>query len=154
MRLSTVDWAYVNARAAEFIGRRWVFAHLEEFLRGPEGVLLLLGEPGVGKTAVAAQLARGAAGRLIPTSNTSDGDGAVPAIRIDAAYFCRAGKVDLVDVAQRLSDQLAEVLPSFAQARRASLSREIHIDDVQVTTGPVAPGAMVAGVTIGLVVQP
>ena len=68
MQLSELDWAYIQERAAYFTGRGWVFARLDQFLHGPPGVFLLLGEPGTGKTAVAAQLALAAAGRLTPAA--------------------------------------------------------------------------------------
>jgi hypothetical protein len=116
MQLSELDWAYVQERAAYFTGRAWVFARLDQFLHGPPGVFLLLGEPGTGKTAVAAQVAVAAAGPL-----TSAAPGAAPrrAVPVAAAYFCRAGRVELLDAAQRLSDQLAGVVPGLR--RRAGL---------------------------------
>ena len=63
--------------------------------------------------------------------------GAAPrrAVPVTAAYFCRAGRVELLDAAQRLSDQLAEAVPGFAQARQATLVPEIHVGNVQVHTG-------------------
>jgi WD40 repeat protein len=147
MQLSELDWAYVQERAAYFTGRGWVFARLDQFLHGPPGVFLLLGEPGTGKTAVAAQLALAAAGRLTPAAA-----GAAPrrAVPVAAAYFCRAGRVDLLDAAQRLSDQLAEAVPGFAQARQATLVPEIHVGDVQVHTGDIAAGGSATGVHIDL----
>jgi hypothetical protein len=113
----------------------------------PPGVFLLLGEPGTGKTAVAAQLALAAAGQLAPAAA-----GAAPrrAVPVTAAYFCRAGRVDLLDVAQRLSDQLAEAVPGFAQARQATLVPEIHVGEVQVHTGDIAAGGSATGVRIDL----
>ncbi len=69
---------------------------------------------------------------------------------VAAAYFCRAGRVDLLDVAQRLSDQLAEAVPGFAQARQATLVREVHVGDVQVRTGDIAAGGSATGVRIDL----
>ena len=147
MKLSELDWAFVQERAAYFTGRGWVFARLDQFLDGPPGVFLLLGEPGTGKTAVAAQLALAAAGRLTPAAATA---AARRAVAVAAAYFCRAGRVDLLDVAQRLSDQLAEAVPGFAQARQATLAPEIHVGDVQVHTGDIAAGGSVTGVRIDL----
>jgi WD40 repeat protein len=147
VRLSELDWAYVDERAASFTGRGWVFERLRTFLGGQGGLLLLLGDPGTGKTALAAQLARAAAGRLTPAGRS---DEALPALPVDAAYFCRAGKVDLRDVAQRLSDQLAEASPQFADIQRASLAPAIQIGEVHISIGKVAPGASVAGVRVDL----
>ena len=147
MQLSEFDWAYAQERAAHFAGRGWVFARLDQFFHGPPGVFLLLGEPGTGKTAVAAQLALAAAGRLTPAAAAAAPDRAVP---VTAAYFCRAQQVDLLDVAQRLSDQLAEAVPGFAHARQATLLPEIHVGDVQVHTGDIAAGGSATGVRIDL----
>ena len=146
MQLSEFDWAYVQERAAYFTGRGWVFARLDQFLHGPPGVFLLLGEPGTGKTAVAAQLALAAAGRLTPAAATPP----YSAVPVAAAYFCRAGRVDLLDVAQRLSDQLAETVPGFAHERETTLLPEIHVGDVQVHTGDIAAGGSATGVRIDL----
>jgi WD40 repeat protein len=147
MQLSELDWAYVQERAAYFTGRSWVFARLDQFLHGPPGVFLLLGEPGTGKTAVAAQLAVAAAGRL---NQAAEGAAARRAVPVAAAYFCRAGRVELLDAAQRLSDQLAEAVPGFAQARQATLAPQIHVGDVQVRTGDIAAGGSATGVRIDL----
>ena len=91
MQLSELDWDYVQERAAHFTGRDWVFARLDQFLHQPPGVFLLLGEPGTGKTAIAAQLALAADGRLTPATAVAAPHWAVP---IAAAYFCRAGSVE------------------------------------------------------------
>ena len=147
MQLSELDWDYVQERAAHFTGRDWVFARLDQFLHQPPGVFLLLGEPGTGKTAIAAQLALAADGRLTPATAVAAPHWAVP---IAAAYFCRAGSVDLLDIAQRLSDQLAEAVPGFAHARQATLLPEIHVRDVQVHTGDIAAGGSATGVHIDL----
>ena len=147
MELSELDWDYVQERAAHFTGRGWVFTRVDQFLRQPAGVFLLLGEPGTGKTAIAAQLALAAAGGLTPAAAAAAQHRAVP---VAAAYFCRAGQVDLLDIAQRLSDQLAEAVPGFAQARQATLPPGVHVENVQVHTGDVADGSRVAGVHIDL----
>jgi WD40 repeat protein len=147
MQLSELDWAYVEERAAYFTGRGWVFAHLDQFLAGPPGAYLLLGEPGTGKTAVAAQFALAAVGRLAQPAAGAAPCRPVPA---SAAYFCRAGGVSLFDAAQRLSDQLAEAVPAFRDARRATLLPEIRIGDVQLHTGDIAPGGSATGIRIDL----
>lgn len=115
MRLTAAERRYTDERAAGFTGREWVMRALREFMAGPPRVFALTGPPGSGKTAVAAQLAADAAAE------------------IGAAYFCRARQTDIVEAAQRLSDQLADALPQFAEARRATLTPEIHVHDVDVT---------------------
>ncbi len=147
MHLSELDWAYVQERAAYFTGRGWVFDRLEQFLSGPPGVFFLLGDPGTGKTAVAAQFALAAAGRLAPAVAEAAPWRAVP---VAAAYFCRAGRVGLLDVAQRLSDQLAEALPGFERARESTLLLQVHVRDVQLYAGDIADGGSAAAVRIDL----
>jgi WD40 repeat protein len=147
MQLSELDWTYVQERAAYFTGRAWVFARLNQFIHEPPGVFLLLGEPGTGKTAVAAQLALAAAGRLAPAAT---GEAPRPAVPVAAAYFCRAGRVDLLDAAQRLSDQLAQAVPGFARARQATLVSEVKVGKVKVRTGKIAAGGSATGIRIDL----
>lgn len=143
MRLNQSDWRYIDNRAARFIGRVWVFERVRAFLDGPERLLLVCGPPGVGKTAVAARLAQAADGR------STDDSPVVPSGSFDAALFCRAGTIDLLEASQQLSDQLAESNPEFA-LHRATLSGTVSIADVKVDTGPVAEGAQVTGVRIDL----
>jgi WD40 repeat protein len=132
MNLSADDWAYVNERASQFVGREWVLAQVDRFIAGPPGNLVLRGPPGCGKSAVAARLA---------TASTD---------RLAACAICRPGNADVLAVAQQISDQLANSVPGFETEREATLAPEIRIGNVTVTTGPVAPGASVTGVRIVL----
>ena len=136
MKLTESEWKYVRDRSEAFTGRSWLFERLASLLTGPAGVVVVCGPPGCGKTAFAAQVAMSSAGR-IP-------GGPIPADTVDAALFCRAGQVNLLEVSRRLADQLA-ALPDFARERQAARAHA-HISDVRVATGPVAPGAVVAGV--------
>lgn len=86
MDLSRSDWEYVAERAGAFVGRDWVFARVRSFLSGPPGTLLLRGDPGTGKTAVAARLAQASCGRL----GAADSPPPVGEGVISAALFCRA----------------------------------------------------------------
>jgi ATP-dependent Clp protease ATP-binding subunit ClpA len=52
--------AYIKERVDRFSGRNWVFDRIHEWLVTPQQkrVFLLTGEPGSGKTAIAARLAQ------------------------------------------------------------------------------------------------
>jgi WD40 repeat protein len=148
MDLSESDWEYVAERAAAFVGREWVFARVRSFLAGPPGTFLLRGDPGTGKTAVAARLAQASCGRL-------DAAGSLPPPVaggvISAAVFCRVGKATVPELAQRLSDQLAASVDGFADALRATVEAEhgITIGDVHVEVhGDVHAGGIVLGVAL------
>ena len=148
MELSPSDWEYVAERAGAFVGREWVLAQVRSFLSGPPGTFLLRGDPGTGKTAVAARLAQASCGRL------DAADSLLPPVRggvISAAVFCRAGKATVPELAQRLSDQLVASVDGFADALRATTAAEhgITIGDVRVDIqGDVHPGGTVSGVVL------
>ena len=145
MDLSQSDWKYVDERAGAFVGREWVFARVRSFLSGPPGTFLVRGDPGTGKTAVAARLAQASCGRL----DTADLLPPVGGGAISAGVFCRAGKATVAELAQRLSDQLAASVDGFADALRTTAEpgttiRDIHVD----VRGDVHAGATVAGVVL------
>jgi WD40 repeat protein len=149
MDLSQSDWKYVAERADAFVGREWVFARVRSFLSGPPGTFLLRGDPGTGKTAVAARLAQASCGRLDAADSLPPliGEGA-----ISAGVFCRAGKVTLSELAQRLSDQLAASVDGFADSLRATagVERGITIRDVSAVVKGDVTGGTVSGVTVML----
>ena len=146
MDLSRTDWEYVAERAGAFVGREWMFTRVRSFLSGPPGTFLLRGDPGAGKTAVAARLAQGSCGRLDP------GDSRPPPVGegvISAGVFCRAGKVTVPELAQRLSDQLAASVDGFADALWAMADPGTTIKEVFVVVkGDVHAGATVSGVVL------
>ena len=145
MDLSRSDWKYVDERAGAFVGREWVFAQVRSFLSGPPGTFLLRGDPGTGKTAVAARLAQASCGRL----NAADSPPPVGERAISAGVFCRAGKATVPELAQRLSDQLAASVNGFADALRATAEPGITIRDVHVDVhGDVHAGGTVSGVVL------
>src|SRR4051812_20350246 len=148
MELSRSDWEYVAERAGAFVGREWVFARVRSFLAGPPGTFLLRGDPGTGKTAVAARLAQASCGRL------DAADSPPPPVGrgvISAGVFCRAGKATVPELARRLSDQLAASVDGFADALQATTEAEhgITIEDVRVNVqGDVHAGGTVSGVVL------
>ena len=55
---------YIRERVGTFTGRAWIFHAIHQWLTRPEGTryFLLTGEPGCGKTALAARLSQVFAG--------------------------------------------------------------------------------------------
>jgi len=146
--LSQSDWEYVAERAGAFVGREWVFERVRSFLSGSPGTFLLRGDPGTGKTAVAARLAQASCGRA-----QAGGSRAEPPIgegTISAGVFCRAGKKTVPELIQQLASQLADSVDGFAGVLQSALAPEINVRDVSVTTGDVEAGATVTGVRIVL----
>jgi hypothetical protein len=147
MDLSQSDWKYVDERAGAFVCREWVFAQVRSFLSGPPGTFLLRGDPGTGKTVIAARLAQASCGRL----NAADSPPPVGERAISAGVFCRAGKATVAELVQRLCDQLAASVDGFADALRATAEAEhgITIGDVHVDVrGDVHAGGIVSGVVL------
>jgi hypothetical protein len=146
MQLSELDWAYVRERAAYFTGRGWVISRLDQFFDGPPGVFLLLGEPGTGKTAVAAQLALAtAAGSPRPPRrlrHAGPGRWPLPTSAARAGSTCSMPPSGCRTSSPRRSRGL--------RRRRATLVPEVHVGDVQVRTGDIAAGGSATGVRIDL----
>ncbi len=147
-RSYAIDFAsFIQERTAGFTGRNWVFAAIDAWL-GRDDVsrfFLLTGEPGSGKTAVAARLAQFSTGLANPPAgSTRLGQGF-----LSAFHFCRAAASDWTDprtFARSISLQLAAI-PEFAAALKDIGDTHINVD-VKIETGAVASGAAVTGVLI------
>ncbi|MBD1898908.1 ATP-binding protein [Trichocoleus sp. DQ-A3] len=101
-RLAPIDFTrYIDRLTERFTGREWLFEQIDRWLKqGDEQFYLLTGEPGVGKSAIAAKL----------TQIRSD---------IAAYHFCRAGDVETVRpgrVLRSLAAQLGKTLPRYGEA--------------------------------------
>jgi len=109
-RLGAIDFSRTIERLAEgFTGREWLFDKLEHWLNQEHGeqFYLLTGEPGVGKSAIAAQLTK---------RWTHDKPEPGP---LAAYHFCRAGDVETVRpgrVLRSLATQLGKTLPHYGEA--------------------------------------
>jgi hypothetical protein len=154
MRLSRSDWDYVLHHSDSFTGRTWLFDRLRQFLSvAPHGRFILVGQPGTGKTAIAAQLLRASFGPVTahPMGEAKPvASGPIPSGSIHTAYLCRSGQVDILDCAQRLSEQLSDSVPGFHEMFLTTLAPQIKVGEVHVQTGDLADGASVSGVRINL----
>jgi hypothetical protein len=144
---------YMAKRVADFTGRTWVFQEIDRWLGQPDAAryFLLTGEPGSGKSAVAARLAQFSAGEVV----------APPACRhltpgfLRAVHFCSTTASDWVDprsFARSIGLQLAGI-QEYARALKDVGDRNINID-VRIQAGTVQPGGSVTGLVIqNLVIQ-
>ena len=139
----------IAARAETFAGRGWVARAVDDWLaNGPERVLVITGEPGSGKTALAAWLA---------------GAGPVPADPVDAAaleriraawaatHFCvplAGGTVSPVAFIGSLADRLAarlgpDFLPAVARANDVNISGVVTAEIVNAPVTGVSIAQLV-----------
>src|SRR5512146_3136675 len=85
---------YIRDRTARFSGRTWVFERIDQWLANSQTrYLLLTGEPGSGKTAIAARLAQFSQGSVDPPVHTRE---LKPAF-LAAFHFCAATTAMWVD---------------------------------------------------------
>jgi hypothetical protein len=103
---------YLADRVADFAGRQWVLDKVADWVSDCDAprVLLITGEPGCGKTALAAWLA---------ASNDASPTGPLRDVRSawTARHFCmaeeRRGSVQPARFAQSLAQQIGERIPEF-----------------------------------------
>src|SRR5947208_1994657 len=83
---------YIAERAQHFTGRVWVFEHIDAWLADDteSRFFLLIGEPGSGKTALAARLCQFSQGVAEPSQSVSH---LLPDF-LSAYHFCRASDSD------------------------------------------------------------
>ena len=143
---STLDFdSYINERTQGFSGRRWAFEGIQKWLARNDGsrCFLLTGEPGSGKTALAARLAQFSAGTVAAPASCPN----LSAGFLSAIHFCvaRAGTwIDPISFARSISLQLAQRNQRFALALKNAGDRSVNI---QVTQRVESAGS-VTGVAI------
>lgn len=102
--------ADIAEQAQEFVGRDWVGDRIADWLKGSASVLLITGEPGSGKTMIAAQAVTVSRGEAFLSV-------LVPGF-LDAAHFCRqiqTESVDPVSIWEHVSGQLAGTVPGYLE---------------------------------------
>ncbi|CAM5448260.1 hypothetical protein GCM10010329_34710 [Streptomyces spiroverticillatus] len=132
--MPVIDFSgYVAERTADFAGRAWVFDEIHRWLADPSGarVFALTGEPGAGKTAVAARLVQMSAGEVpVPGAAAPPAPGAPAPGFLSAVHFCAAGDRHWIDphtFADSLSHQLKYRYPAFADAVQSALAPTVSI---------------------------
>ena len=107
----------IAERTKDFTGREWLFAEIDGWLADPDGpqFFIITGEPGIGKTAIAARLAQFSARRVKPADSYTH----IQEGFLSATHFCSArsgGYIAPESFAQSLGAQLAARYPAFATA--------------------------------------
>src|ERR1039457_2181566 len=123
----------IAERADYFCGRGWVFRELDNWLAQDPGgrYFLITGEPGSGKTAIAARLFQFSAGDFPPNGSAHLGPQS-----LGAAHFCSASDANSIDprsFATSLALQLSARSQAYAQALRNVGDKVININ-VQATS--------------------
>jgi hypothetical protein len=140
--------SYIKERTTDFIGREWVFQAVQQWLHDPEAkrFFLLTGEPGCGKTAIAARLTQFSKGEvLLPPE--MDCPNLVPGF-LQAVHFCSATRsrwIDPRNFCQAIALQLAQI-EDYAKALLKIETKQITINS-NITAG-TAINSSLQGVVI------
>lgn len=143
---SPIDFEkYIGEKAAGFTGRLWVFREIDAWLQNNAAprVFLLTGEPGGGKSAIAAQLVRMSTG----AAASPPGMGRIGARFLDGYHFCNARELrwtNPLTFSHSLALQLSQRFAEFAQALIETSSQGKYRIDGTATVG-VNTGGQVAG---------
>lgn len=141
-----IDYADLIAdRTQGFSGRGWVLEAVGRWLADPGGarVFLLTGDPGTGKTAVAA--------RIVQLHEGDAAAGGVPGLTpgaLAAWHFCVAGRDETLSprgFVESLSQQLANRLSDYRRALEQQGATHYHIAPVVNVAGDVQRGGQAIG---------
>ncbi len=139
--------ADLQDRLREFTGRRWVFEQIDSWLSGTGGRFLLTGQPGTGKSLIAA--------RILQISNRDAHEPGLSHLREGAttyAHFCQARHPwtqNPLTFVEAISGRIAGIHDGFRAALMQSEHRQIVVQGKAVA-GTVAAGALVAGVNLSV----
>lgn len=133
-RQSPIDFdSYIADRTHNFTGRQWVFEKIQRWLADKDAprFFLLTGDPGSGKSAIAARLCQYASGKVTPP----DGLSSLGKDCVSAFHFCSArngGSLEPETFAKSIALQLSERFPAYGLAlAEQSGDRQIRIENYQ-----------------------
>lgn len=120
---------YITGRTRYFKGREWVFAEIERWLTATDAshIMILTGDPGIGKTAIAAQLTRFSTGDETPPADYVH----IQRNFLSGFHFCSArngGWINPESFTRSLSSQLSMRYPEFARALSTDPQIKTHIE--------------------------
>ena len=131
-------------RTRDFTGREWVFTAIDAWLAAQPAArfFLITGEPGSGKTAIAARLAQFSAGHMEPPGNCTH----LKREFLSGLYFCSARDHHWINphtFTETLAGQLAARYAEFATALLAgNQAQEMHFT-VRQSVGDVSAGQVI-----------
>jgi hypothetical protein len=154
---------HIAERTVDFSGREWVFRAVDRWLGDPEAarILLLTGEPGCGKTAIAARLVQFSVDAATPP----DGVKRLKPGFLSARHFCSGDHrwISPHRFSEAVSHQLGRY-PEFSEALAESLrpragegktpAQVIHQEVRRVEKNGVVIGSIIKNITVGEEVRP
>lgn len=137
--------ALIADRTQGFSGRGWVLEAVGRWLTDPNGqrIFLLTGDPGTGKTAVAA--------RIVQLHEGDPAAGSVPGLgqgALAAWHFCQAGRDETLsprEFVESLAQQLANRFPDYRRALEQQGATQYHIAPMVHVDGDVQAGGQAIG---------
>jgi WD40 repeat protein len=119
---------YITEHTRDFIGRKWVFTEIDKWLTAIDGshFMILTGDPGIGKTAIAAQLTRFSTRDETPPADYIH----IQRDFLSGFHFCNArngGWISPESFIRSLSSQLSMRYPEFARALLTDTQIQTHI---------------------------
>ena len=148
----------IKELTSHFAGREWLFETIAKALTSATRSMILLGEPGAGKSAVAAQLVRISNREVTPPSNAE-----YLVDSVCAYHFCN----DLDDVTlnplrfvQNLSSQLKSKYPQFKATlatdsdTQATISIETHQHVEIAEANAVVQGTVIGQIDLSAITKP
>lgn len=130
--------AALARQSDSFIGREWAMAEIASWYETAEPLLVVTGEPGVGKSTLATRLVQVSLDQVVTRQGLGPG-------WLHAWHFCQAqyfSSLDIRGALEQVAGQLCSTLPGYAEAVAYHASGTIVTVNQQFT-GPVRDSAVI-----------